>query len=259
MLTVFGYDHAPHGHGQVPTFENVRVPVSQHSAWVQGRGFENPAQGRVGGPGAYPITAWRCIGVAETRDSNDVASGVAKARVAFREATLAEQRHESAPPALRSPGWKSSKARSLDSESCVHDGLPSETKAARSEIAMIKVDSRQHDHWRCLTAPFKRIGGGRGVSQDTFLAAAWANVCGTLRLADGADEVHMESIAKHETGKVDEHNRKRNPLSKVIFSHFFVFRRRRGKCPRLVLPSLDAFKKNRWGRGKSGPAASGLW
>src|SRR6266851_4890826 len=42
--------------------------------------------------------------------------------------------------------------------------------------------------------------GGAGVSQDTFLAAAWANVR-TLRLADGPDEVHMESIAKHELGK----------------------------------------------------------
>jgi len=42
--------------------------------------------------------------------------------------------------------------------------------------------------------------GGAGVSQDTFLASAWANVR-TMRLADGPDEVHMESIAKHELGK----------------------------------------------------------
>jgi acyl-CoA dehydrogenase len=43
--------------------------------------------------------------------------------------------------------------------------------------------------------------GGAGVSQDTFLAAAWAMVR-TLRLADGPDEVHIESIAKQELGKL---------------------------------------------------------
>jgi acyl-CoA dehydrogenase len=42
--------------------------------------------------------------------------------------------------------------------------------------------------------------GGAGVSQDTFLAAAWANVR-TLRIADGPDEVHMESIARQELQK----------------------------------------------------------
>jgi len=42
--------------------------------------------------------------------------------------------------------------------------------------------------------------GGAGVSQDTFLAGAWANVR-TLRLADGPDEVHTESIAKNELQK----------------------------------------------------------
>jgi acyl-CoA dehydrogenase len=42
--------------------------------------------------------------------------------------------------------------------------------------------------------------GGAGVSQDTFLASAWANAR-TLRLADGPDEVHMESIAKWELRK----------------------------------------------------------
>jgi alkylation response protein AidB-like acyl-CoA dehydrogenase len=42
--------------------------------------------------------------------------------------------------------------------------------------------------------------GGAGVSQDTFLAAAWASVR-TLRIADGPDEVHMESIAKWELAK----------------------------------------------------------
>jgi alkylation response protein AidB-like acyl-CoA dehydrogenase len=39
--------------------------------------------------------------------------------------------------------------------------------------------------------------GGAGVSQDTFLAAAWANAR-TLRLADGPDQVHIEANAKGE-------------------------------------------------------------
>jgi len=45
--------------------------------------------------------------------------------------------------------------------------------------------------------------GGAGVSQDTFLASAWANVR-TLRLADGPDEVHTEAVAKLELGKQDK-------------------------------------------------------
>src|SRR2546429_4859109 len=71
-------------------------------------------------------------------------------------------------------------------------------KAARTEIAMIKVVAPNVT----LSVLDRAIQahGGAGVSQDTFLAAAWANVR-TLRLADGPDEVHMESIAKHELGK----------------------------------------------------------
>jgi len=186
-LTVFGYDHAPHGHGEV-NFENVRVPVS-NILLGEGRGFEI-AQGRLG-PGRIHH-CMRLIGLAER--ALELMCQRALKRVAFHR-PVAEQgvtRERIAEARIMID-----QARLLTLNAAwMMDTVGN--KVAQQQIAMIKVMA---PNMACQVIDWAmQVHGGGGISDDFPLAAAYAGAR-TLRFADGPDEVHRNQIAKYELGK----------------------------------------------------------
>ncbi|TMF11363.1 MAG: acyl-CoA dehydrogenase [Chloroflexi bacterium] len=186
-LPVFGFDDAPHGHGEVD-FVDVRVPAS-NILLGEGRGFEI-AQARLG-PGRIHH-CMRLIGVAELalqlmckRVTNRVAFGkplaqqsvwlerIAQARILIDEARLLTL----------------NAAYKMDTAG---------NKAARAEIAMIKVAA---PNMLCTVLDWAiQAHGAAGVSEDFPLAHAYA-YARTVRIVDGPDEVHLNQIGRLELGK----------------------------------------------------------
>jgi len=192
-LTVFGYDHAPHGHCEID-FQNVRVPAS-NMLLGEGRGFEI-AQGRLG-PGRIHH-CMRTIGVAER--ALELMCRRAMERTPFGK-RLAEQgvtleRIANARIMIDQARWL-----------VLHAAYMMDTvgnRAAKQQIAMIKVAAPR---MTCQVVDWAiQVFGAAGVSGDFQLASLYAGAR-TLRLADGPDEVHQAQIGKLELARY-------RPLSK---------------------------------------------
>jgi acyl-CoA dehydrogenase len=186
-LPVFGFDHAPHGHGEV-VLENVRVPVG-NILLGEGRGFEI-AQGRLG-PGRVHH-CMRAIGAAER--ALEAMCRRVRSRVAFGK-PIAEQGVTL--ERIAEARIMIDQARLLVLKTAqMMDTVGN--KRARAEIAMIKVAV---PNMLCKIVDMAiQAHGAAGVTEDFDLAAVYA-YARVLRIVDGPDEVHRNQIGELELKK----------------------------------------------------------
>ncbi|MEU2614575.1 acyl-CoA dehydrogenase family protein [Micromonospora sp. NPDC007271] len=184
-MTVFGYTDGPHGGHAEIDFTDVRVPA-ENLVGAEGAGFAI-AQARLG-PGRIHH-CMRLIGMAERalellcqRALDRVAFGRPLAEQGVVREWIAESRVriEQARLLVLKTAWL------MDTVG---------NKGAHTEIQAIKIATPAMAEWVIDKAI--QAYGGAGVSQDTPLAALWAQAR-TLRLADGPDEVHKASLARRE-------------------------------------------------------------
>jgi acyl-CoA dehydrogenase len=181
-ISSFGYDDAPGGHPEI-IYDNVRVPAS-NMLLGEGRGFEI-AQGRLG-PGRIHH-CMRLIGCAQR--ALELMCQRAESRVAFGQ-RLSE--HGSVREGIARSFCEIEQARLLTLKAA--DEMDREgNKAARNMIAAAKI-AVPAMACRVIDRAIQ-IHGGAGVSQDTFLAAAYV-YARFMRIGDGPDQVHMAALGR---------------------------------------------------------------
>jgi acyl-CoA dehydrogenase len=182
-LTVFGYDDRDHGGHAEVVFHGVRVPAA-HLLGGAGEGFAI-AQARLG-PGRIHH-CMRALGMAERALS--LAHARAHERVAFgrplAEHGVVRQRIAAARTELEALRLLVLKTAWL------MDTVGN--KAARTEIQAIKI-AVPSAAGRIIDDVIQLFGAA-GVSSDVPLAEFSAGIR-TLRIADGPDEVHLESLGR---------------------------------------------------------------
>ncbi|RMD44403.1 hypothetical protein DV735_g644, partial [Chaetothyriales sp. CBS 134920] len=191
MLSVIGFDDAPHGHGHLE-FKNVRVPVS-NIVLGEGRGFE-VVQGRLG-PGRIHH-AMRNIGVAEKALEYYLARISDPERKPFGQ-QLREHGVQLERVARSRVEIDAGRLAVLNAAIKIDQG---DAKGALKEIAEVKVQVPSM-MLEVLDRAIQAYGGA-GVSQDTPLASMWANGR-TMRIVDGPDEVHLLQLGRNEAKRGD--------------------------------------------------------
>jgi acyl-CoA dehydrogenase len=183
-MRVLGFDDPPAGHAEV-TFREVRVPA-ENIVLGEGRGFEI-AQARLG-PGRIHH-CMRAIGMAERALELMVDRALAREAFGRRLAEMGVVRH-----AIAESRMDVDQARLLTLATAdAVDRLGG--RAARSQLAQLKVVVPNMG-MRVLDRAIQ-IHGAAGLSQDFPLGAMYAGMR-ALRLGDGPDEVHRETVARHE-------------------------------------------------------------
>lgn len=184
-MEVFGYDDHEHGGHAELSFTDVRVPAD-HLIGAEGDGFAI-AQARLG-PGRIHH-CMRAIGSAER--AIEAMCDRARGRVAFGR-PLADQgvvrdwiaesrvRLEQLRLLVLKAAWLMDTAGN---------------RGAHTEIQAIKIAAPATVQW--ILDKAIQIHGAAGVSQDSWLAYAYASIR-TLRFADGPDEVHKNALARAE-------------------------------------------------------------